>query len=61
MLFLHLNLVEEQLQVLLKTLSEREVQDIKFAQQQVRNFAEIQRASMSDVEVETLPGSYFRT
>src|SRR3954453_19582109 len=30
--------------------------DIRFAQQQIRNFAEIQRASMRDVEVETLPG-----
>lgn len=30
--------------------------DIEFAQTQVRNFAQIQRASMLDVEVETLPG-----
>ena len=30
--------------------------DIRFAQEQVRNFARIQRASMQDVEVETLPG-----
>ena len=30
--------------------------DIRFAQQQIRNFAQIQRASMHDVEVETLPG-----
>src|SRR3954454_6894300 len=30
--------------------------DIRFAQHQIRNFAEIQRASMRDVEVETLPG-----
>ncbi|MBC8407465.1 MAG: histidinol dehydrogenase [Rhodobacteraceae bacterium] len=49
-------LTEEQIDALMKTLSERELQDIKFAQQQVRNFAEIQRASMTDVEVETLPG-----
>ena len=32
------------------------IDDIKFAQDQIRNFAEIQRASMRDVEVETLPG-----
>ena len=32
------------------------IEDIKFAQSQIRNFAEIQRASMRDVEVETLPG-----
>jgi sulfopropanediol 3-dehydrogenase len=30
--------------------------DIRFAQAQIRNFAQIQRASMVDVEVETLPG-----
>jgi sulfopropanediol 3-dehydrogenase len=30
--------------------------DIAFAQTQVRNFAQIQRDSMKDVEVETLPG-----
>ena len=30
--------------------------DIRFAQDQVRKFAEIQRASMQDVEVETMPG-----
>lgn len=49
-------LSNKQIVDLIKTLSDRELQDIKFAQQQVRNFAEIQRASMSDVEVETLPG-----
>ena len=38
------------------SLSAQERKDIEFAQTQVRNFAEIQRASMTDVEVETLPG-----
>lgn len=37
-------------------LSEQEKGDIRFAQEQVRNFAQIQRDSMKDVEVETLPG-----
>ncbi|MEI6114111.1 MAG: histidinol dehydrogenase [Burkholderiales bacterium] len=37
-------------------LSAREIEDIRFAQRQIRGFAEIQRASMLDVEVETLPG-----
>ena len=37
-------------------LTEVEVQDIKFAQKQIRGFAAIQRESMKDVEVETLPG-----
>mgnify|MGYP002783799495 CR=1 FL=1 len=34
----------------------RDVEDIEFAQTQIRNFAQIQRDSMKDVEVETLPG-----
>ena len=34
----------------------RDMEDIKFAQEQVRKFAEAQRASMHDIEVETLPG-----
>ena len=37
-------------------LSTRNLDDIKFAQEQVRNFAQHQRESMKDVEVETLPG-----
>ena len=39
-----------------KQLSPRELQDIQFAQTQVRNFAQLQRDSMKDIEVETLPG-----
>ena len=39
-----------------KQLSAREIEDIRFAQTQVRGFAQIQRDSMRDVEVETLPG-----
>ena len=38
------------------SLSAQERKDIEFAQEQVRNFAEIQRGSMLDIEVETLPG-----
>ncbi|MBY0420719.1 MAG: histidinol dehydrogenase, partial [Parvularculaceae bacterium] len=37
-------------------LSAQTIEDIRFAQAQVRNFAEIQRAALRDVEVETLPG-----
>src|SRR5918997_2352422 len=40
----------------LAQLRPRDIDDIKFAQEQVRNFAEHQRAAMKDVEVETLPG-----
>ena len=39
-----------------KALSEREVEDIAFAQKQIRQFARIQRDAMKDVEVETAPG-----
>ena len=35
---------------------ERDLDDIKFAQTQVRNFAQKQRETMNDLEVETLPG-----
>ena len=49
-------LTSKQINDLISTLSKQELQDIKFAQKQVRNFAKIQRDSMSDVEVETLPG-----
>jgi sulfopropanediol 3-dehydrogenase len=37
-------------------LSGQDLKDIEFAQTQVRNFAKIQRDSIKDVEVETLPG-----
>jgi sulfopropanediol 3-dehydrogenase len=37
-------------------LSTQDLKDIEFAQRQVRNFAQIQRQSLRDVEVETLPG-----
>jgi sulfopropanediol 3-dehydrogenase len=39
-----------------KQLNARELADIQFAQTQVRNFAQLQRNSMQDIEVETLPG-----
>ena len=34
----------------------RDLEDIKFAQEQVRNFAQKQKETMHDLEVETLPG-----
>src|SRR5215831_4412576 len=45
-----------EIDALIASLPARVVEDIKFAQAQVRRFAEIQRASIHDVEVETLPG-----
>jgi sulfopropanediol 3-dehydrogenase len=40
----------------LKALTPGQLDDIKFAQSQVRNFARVQREALRDVEVETLPG-----
>ena len=37
-------------------LSEQVIEDIKFAQTQIRNFAQAQKDALRDVEVETLPG-----
>jgi len=40
----------------MQKVSDRDMADIRFAQAQIRNFAQVQRASMTDVEIETLPG-----
>jgi sulfopropanediol 3-dehydrogenase len=39
-----------------RQLPKQVIDDIKFAQEQIRNFAQIQRDALRDVEVETLPG-----
>ena len=49
-------LSREQIDACYEKLDEQVIKDIEFAQQQVGNFARIQRASMKDVEEETLPG-----
>lgn len=49
-------LSQQEIDGLIGQLSPRELQDIQFAQEQVVNFARAQRASMTDIEVETLPG-----
>ena len=41
---------------LVQKVSPQDLEDIKFAQEQVRNFAQAQRDSMQDIEVETMPG-----
>ena len=41
---------------LVKKVSPQDLEDINFAQKQVRNFAQAQRDSMQDIEVETMPG-----
>ncbi|WP_299830107.1 histidinol dehydrogenase [uncultured Roseobacter sp.] len=49
-------LSQQEIDDLIAQLSPRELEDIKFAQEQVRNFAQAQRDSMLDIEVETMPG-----
>ena len=49
-------LSESEIAAAMQKVSTRDMEDIRFAQTQIRRFAEAQRASMTDVEVETLPG-----
>ncbi len=49
-------LSEQDIEALMARVSRRDMEDIKFAQEQVRNFAQAQRDSMLDIEIETLPG-----
>lgn len=49
-------LTDREIRDCVSELSARDISDIQFAQAQVRNFAEHQRASVKDIEVETLPG-----
>lgn len=49
-------LTESEIEAAMSKVSARDMEDIKFAQDQIRRFAEQQRASMTDIEVETLPG-----
>jgi sulfopropanediol 3-dehydrogenase len=47
---------EQQIASCYDELSERIIDDIKFAQAQIRNFAQAQKDALRNVEVETLPG-----
>ena len=49
-------LSRDEIASLVAKVSPQTIEDIKFAQAQIRQFAEVQRASLRDVEVETLPG-----
>jgi sulfopropanediol 3-dehydrogenase len=49
-------LTDQEIQDCLSQLSQRDLDDIRFAQEQVRKFAEHQKAALKDLEVETLPG-----
>ena len=46
----------EEIDALIARVPERDLADLKFAQAQVRNFAQAQRDSMRDIEVEPMPG-----
>lgn len=49
-------LSDEEVERHIASLPRRTVEDIQFAQAQIRRFAEVQRGALRDVEVETLPG-----
>ncbi len=49
-------LTPSEIEAAIQKVAPRDIEDIRFAQTQIRRFAEAQRASMTDVEVETLPG-----
>lgn len=49
-------LTPSEIEAAMQKVSARDMEDIKFAQDQIRRFAQAQRASMSDIEVETQPG-----
>lgn len=49
-------LSDDEIQGLINSLPRRTVEDIEFAQAQIRNFARKQREALKDIQVETLPG-----
>ncbi|MEN7341844.1 MAG: histidinol dehydrogenase [Pseudomonadota bacterium] len=49
-------LSQEEIDACIGRLSAQTLDDIRFAQKQIRHFAEIQRAALKDVEEETFPG-----
>jgi sulfopropanediol 3-dehydrogenase len=49
-------LTETEIEAAMSKVGARDMEDIRFAQAQIRRFAEAQRATMTDLEVETLPG-----
>ena len=49
-------LSKSELDAIVATVPKSTLDDIKFAQAQIRNFAQHQRAALKDIEVETLPG-----
>jgi sulfopropanediol 3-dehydrogenase len=49
-------LTDEQIQEVIATVDPQTIIDLKFAQEQIRNFAQHQKDALLDIEVETLPG-----
>ncbi len=49
-------LTPQEIERAIREVAKRDLDDVKFAQAQVRNFAKEQKASLKDIEVETLPG-----
>jgi sulfopropanediol 3-dehydrogenase len=49
-------LSDEQIQEVIATVDPQTIKDLKFAQEQIRNFAQHQKDALLDIEVETLPG-----
>ena len=49
-------LSQTEIQSLIDSLPTQVIEDIRFAQTQIRRFAEAQKAALRDIEVETLPG-----
>ncbi|MEM8950943.1 MAG: histidinol dehydrogenase, partial [Pseudomonadota bacterium] len=49
-------LSEQDIEAAMSKMAPRDLEDIKYAQAQIRRFAEAQRASMTDIEIETEPG-----
>jgi len=49
-------LSESEIAECIRSLPPQVIEDIQFAQTQIRNFALVQKAALQDVEVETLPG-----
>ncbi len=51
-------LTQSEIDAAMSKVSQRDMDDIKYAQKQIRRFAEAQRASMTDIEIETEPGIF---
>jgi sulfopropanediol 3-dehydrogenase len=49
-------LSDAEIEACISQLPQRDLDDIRFAQEQVRNFAQHQRDALKDIEAETLPG-----